>query len=60
MKAFVDNKLNVMTKGRKHCEKRKKCWLSAFSGYQHFPFSLLSSKPVSVRVVKTCIYVVKG
>ena len=39
-KAFVDDKINVtpkieicFEKGRKHCEKRRKCWLPAFSPF---------------------------
>ena len=46
LKAFADNKINVnkknkiwFMKGRKHCGKRRKCWLPAFS-----PFSTMFSK----------------
>ena len=34
LKAFADDKFNndfCLGQGRKHCEKRRKCWLPAFS-----------------------------
>ena len=37
--------------GRKHCGKRRKCWLPAFS-----PFPTMFSKGVIVRVVKANIF----
>ena len=42
-------------KGRKHCGKRRKCWLPAFS-----PFPTMFSKVVSFRVVKSQDCVVRG
>ena len=42
-------------KGRKHCGKRRKCWLPAFS-----PFPSMFSKGLSVRVIKSRTCVVKG
>ena len=46
MKAFADNKINMtkefisgLGKDRKHCGKRRECWLPAFS-----PFSTMFSK----------------
>ena len=54
-KAFADDKINVTKnneiyfgKGRKHCGKRKKCWLPAFS-----PFPTMFSKGSFFRVVKS-------
>ena len=48
MKAFADDKIDVtekfkfyLRKGRKHCGKRRKCWLPEFS-----PFCTLVSKGV--------------
>ena len=41
--------------GRKHCEKRRKCWLPAFS-----PFPAMFSKAFSFRIVRTWGYVRKG
>ena len=49
---FKDEKINVALKlkcfgkGRKHCGKRRKCWLPAFS-----PFSTMFSKVFFHRVV---------
>ena len=39
---------------RKHCEKRRKCWLLAFS-----PFLIVFPKVLSVMVVKTLGYALK-
>ena len=39
---------NCFDKGRKHCGKRRKCWLPAFS-----PFSTMFSKTFFRRVVKS-------
>ena len=44
LKGFADDKINVtkklnLGKGRKHCGKRRKCWLPAFS-----PFPTMFSK----------------
>ena len=54
LKAFADDKMNVTEKlkfcfgnGRKHCGKRRKCWLPAFS-----PFPTMFSKGVLNSVVK--------
>ena len=48
LKAFADEKINVTKKieiccgkGRKHCEKRRKCWLPAFSPFSHNVFKTL-------------------
>ena len=41
--------------GRKHCGKRRKCWLPAFS-----PFPTMFLKGFVVRVVKSRDCVVKG
>ena len=56
------NKINVTEKknfcfgkGRKHCGKRRKCWLPAFS-----PFPTMFSKAFFLRVVKSQDGVVKG
>ena len=55
LKAFADNKINVTLKtkilfgiGRKHCGKRRKCWLPAFS-----PFPTMFSKGFFFRVIKS-------
>ena len=40
--------------GRKHCRKRRKCWLPAFS-----PFPTMFSKGFFFRVVKSWDYVVE-
>ena len=42
-------------KSRKHCGKRRKCWLAAFS-----PFSIMFSKACFSRGVKSQDCVVKG
>ena len=42
-------------KGEKHCEKRRKCWLPAFS-----PFPTMFSKGFLYRVVKSRDCVVKS
>ena len=42
-------------KGRKHCEKRRKCWLPAF-----FQFPIMFSKGYFLRVVKSRDWVVKS
>ena len=54
LKAFADDKINVTQKlnflfgkSRKHCEKRRKCWLPAFS-----PLPTMFSKACLLRVVK--------
>ena len=60
-KAFADNKIITtqkfeicIWKSRKHCGKRRKCWLPAFS-----PFPTMFSKAFFSRGVKSCDYVVK-
>ena len=55
LKAFADDKINLndktcFGKGRKHCCKRRNCWLAAIS-----PFPRLFSKALSFRVVKAGI-----
>ena len=53
LKAFADGKSNVTKieicfgKGKKHCRKRRKCWLRAFS-----PFATMFSKDFLYRVIK--------
>ena len=42
-------------KGRKHCGKRRKCWLTAFS-----PFPTMYSKGFFHRVIKSCDCVFKN
>ena len=61
-KAFADDKINVAEKlkfvfwkGRKHCGKRRKCWLPAF-----FPFHTMFSKGFFLWVVKSWDCVVKS
>ena len=61
-KAFADDILNVtiliisiFLSGRKHCGKRRKCWLPAFA---HFP--TMFSKAFFIRVVKSLDCVVKS
>ena len=60
LKSFCrrQNKCNFTTdvlfgKGRKHCGKRRKCWLPAFS-----PFLTVFSKGFFFRVLKSRDYVV--
>ena len=55
LKAFADDKLNLAEKieicfgkGRKHCGKRRKCWLPAFS-----PFPTVFSEGFYFRDVKS-------
>ena len=61
LKAFADGKINVkrieicFRKGRKHCGKRRKCWLPAFSPYPTF-----FSKGFFHRAFKSRRSVVKG
>ena len=62
LKEFADDKLNVaeMTisvfdRVKKHCGKRRKCWLPAFS-----PFTTVFSTAFFLRVVKSWDCVVKG
>ena len=62
LKAFADEKMNMTRKiengfgkCRKHCGKRRKCWLPAFS-----PFSTMFQKSLFLRVVKSWDCVVKG
>ena len=60
LKAFGDNEINVTEnlkfgKGRKHCGKRRNCWLPAFS-----PFPTMFSKGFFLRVVKSRDCVVMG
>ena len=52
---FADNKIHnikkidiCVEKGRKHCRKRRKCWLPAFS-----PFPTVFSKGFFLKVVKS-------
>ena len=45
---------NLCGKGRKHCGKKRKCWLPGFS-----PFPTMLSKAFSPRVVKSRDCVVK-
>ena len=62
-KVVADNKINVTNlkiemffgKCRKHCGKRRKCWLPAFS-----PFPTMFSKGFVHRVFKSQDCVVKG
>ena len=61
-KAFADDKINVTEKVKfvlesikKHCEKRRKCWLPAFS-----PFSTMFSNVFLLSVVKRWDCVVKS
>ena len=64
MKAFADDKINVTEKlkfllengkHRKHCGKKRKCWLPAFS-----PVPTMFSKGFLYRVLKSQDYVVKS
>ena len=63
LKEFAGDKLNVIEKKteicfgkvRKHCEKRRKCCLTAFS-----PFHTMFSKGFFLKVVKSQVYVGKG
>ena len=57
-KAFADDKINltqnlIFLNGRKHCGKRRKCWLPAFS-----PFPTMFSKAFFHRVIKIRDFVV--
>ena len=54
-KTKVTEKSNCFVKGRKHCEKRRKCWLPAFS-----LFLAMFSKAFIVRVNKSKQFVGKG
>ena len=62
LKAFADNKLNVakmmifllnrVEKSRKHCGKKRKCWLPAFSPFPTMfskAFFSLESSEVGIR-----------
>ena len=61
--AFADDKINVTEKSkfgqgrvyRKHCGKRRKCWLPVFC-----PFSTMFSKSYFLKVVKSRDCVVKS
>ena len=61
LKAFAEDKINETKieirfgKGKKHCGKRRKCWLPAFST---FPTMFLNG--FYFRVVKSLDCVVKG
>ena len=60
LEAFADDKVNATTDvlfgvGRKHCGKRRKCWLPAFS-----PFLTMFLKGFFFRVFKSRDYVVKS
>ena len=63
LKAFAEDKINVYNSKtgipfgmvRKHCGKRRKCWLPAFS-----PFPTLFSKGFFFRVIKSGDCVIKG
>ena len=62
LKAFADDKSNVaeklkfvLGKVEKHCGKRRKCWLPAFS-----PFPTMFSKEFYFRVVKSRDCIVKS
>ena len=60
LKAFADNEINVTENlkfgnCRKHCGKRRNCWLPAFS-----PFPTMFSKGFFLRVVKSRDCVVMG
>ena len=62
LKTLAGDRINVDSKfeicfgnDRKHCEKRRKCWLPAFS-----PFPTMFSKAVLSRVVKSRDCLVKG
>ena len=51
-----DGKIEIcFGKGRKHCGKRRKCWLPAFS-----PFPTMISKGFFLKVVKSWDCVVKS
>ena len=57
IKAFADDQSNVdekieisFGKGRKHCGKRMKCWLSAF-----YPFPTMVSNGFYFKVVCDCV-----
>ena len=52
---YTKNIKNSFENDRKHCGKRRKCWLPAFS-----PLHTMFSKVVFLRVAKTWDYVVKG
>ena len=61
LKGFADVKINVTKKieisfseGRKHCGKRRKCWLPAFS-----PFPRMFSKGFLFSVFKSWDFVVR-
>ena len=61
LKTFADDKINLTEKteicfgkGRKHCWKRRKCWLPAFS-----PYPTMFSKCFCSEVVKSRDCVVK-
>ena len=55
-KKKCDQKIEICVgKGRKHCRKKKKCWLPAFS-----PFPTMFSKGLIPRVVKSRDSVVKS
>ena len=60
LKVFADDKSDLrfeicFVKSRKHCRKKRKCWLPAFS-----PFPTMFSKVFSLRVVKSkdCVVMV--
>ena len=62
LRTVSDDKINVVEKieicfekGRKHCGKRRKCWLPAFS-----PFSTMISKGFFHRIVKSSHCLVDG
>ena len=61
LKALADEKINnLITKilcemDRKHCGKKRKCWLPAFS-----PFPTMFSRDLFFGVVKTRDYMAKG
>ena len=62
LKAFADDKINVTEKQKffwgwmdgKHCGKKRKCWLPAFS-----PFPTMFSKGFFFRVIKSWDCLVK-
>ena len=56
MENIVGKEIEIwFEKGRKHCGKRRKCWLPAFS-----PFPMMFSKDLFLRVVKSPYGIVKS
>ena len=56
LKAFAEDKHNLKTEifsvmGRKHCWKRRKCWLPAFSPFPTFSKGFFSRSLLKVGIV---------